>query len=368
MQNRTAEDRLVILDLVRGLAALLVVLGHARAMLVVDFQSIETKNYPFDLLFYFSTGLGHQAVLVFFALSGYLVGGRAFDKILRRQWDPVEYIVSRTVRLWAVLIPALLVTFVFDFQGMSAFGSGLYAGEFHNQLGSGPQPEAPIQLDSTVFLGNVLFLQTLAVPTYGSNGALWSLSNEFWYYLVFPFALSALNSKRSLFRALGLLLCISAAVTLPQQMMLLGIVWVAGALSYLISKVAWFEIYSQSPFYKILTTILFSMLIIVSFLQRSLILDISLGVAFAALLPVLTPLKVSLQPLRRISIWSSEASFSLYATHLPLLFLLYSTIAPSEQIEPSLVALGWILLFCVIAVIFSACSPSATVRQIGKIA
>jgi len=38
---------------------------------------------------------------------------------------------------------------------------------------------------------NVFFLQTITVPVYGSNSPLWSLANEFWYYLLFPLLLLA---------------------------------------------------------------------------------------------------------------------------------------------------------------------------------
>jgi peptidoglycan/LPS O-acetylase OafA/YrhL len=42
-----------------------------------------------------------------------------------------------------------------------------------------------------IWLGNLCFLQGLYVPVFGSDGALWSLANEFWYYLAFPMVLLA---------------------------------------------------------------------------------------------------------------------------------------------------------------------------------
>ena len=41
-------------------------------------------------------------------------------------------------------------------------------------------------LTAPVFLGNAAFLQRILVPELGTNGPLWSLANEFWYYLLFP--------------------------------------------------------------------------------------------------------------------------------------------------------------------------------------
>ena len=40
----------------------------------------------FDQLFYFVTGLGHQCVIAFFALSGFLVGGPALRDIINGRW------------------------------------------------------------------------------------------------------------------------------------------------------------------------------------------------------------------------------------------------------------------------------------------
>ncbi len=43
-----------------------------------------------------------------------------------------------------------------------------------------------VDLGWKALVGNALFLQTILVPTYGDNSPLWSLANEFWYYLMFP--------------------------------------------------------------------------------------------------------------------------------------------------------------------------------------
>ena len=55
------------------------------------------------------SNLGHQAVIIFFALSGYLVGGSVINAIRRSEWSWVRYLTQRLVRLWLVLLPALQV-------------------------------------------------------------------------------------------------------------------------------------------------------------------------------------------------------------------------------------------------------------------
>ena len=47
-------------------------------------------------------------------------------------------------------------------------------------------------LTLSTFFGNVFFLQGIVTSCFGSNGALWSLSYEFWYYIFFPLLVTAL--------------------------------------------------------------------------------------------------------------------------------------------------------------------------------
>ena len=72
------------LDFIRWSAAMLVVVAHARHLLFVDYYLLVYKDPTFlhsisNKLFYFITGLGHEAVVLFFVLSGYLVGGAYSD-------------------------------------------------------------------------------------------------------------------------------------------------------------------------------------------------------------------------------------------------------------------------------------------------
>ena len=68
------SNRILVIDYFRGIASLLVVLSHIREILfgVADLTNI--LYYPF----YFITGLGHESVMIFFVISGFLVGGRLY--------------------------------------------------------------------------------------------------------------------------------------------------------------------------------------------------------------------------------------------------------------------------------------------------
>jgi len=71
------ETASVHLDAVRSLAAFDVVIGHARNLFLQPYESIAFPSY-LDKVIYFVTGLGHQAVIAFFVLSGFFIGASVF--------------------------------------------------------------------------------------------------------------------------------------------------------------------------------------------------------------------------------------------------------------------------------------------------
>jgi peptidoglycan/LPS O-acetylase OafA/YrhL len=81
------------------------------------------------------------------------------------------------------------------------------------------------------FVGNMAFLQTIVVPAFGSNGSLWSLANEFWYYILFPLAACVLGrvyKKAAQVALCGLLLC-GLVISLQKAILFLFPVWLLGA-------------------------------------------------------------------------------------------------------------------------------------------
>ena len=106
--------RYIWLDLVRGLAAVAVCASHLRNGLIVDYGQYSALQEPniAQKVFYFSTGLGHQAVIIFFVLSGFFVGSSIIKNVKR--FNFTKYMITRLSRLWIVLIPALILTAIVD--------------------------------------------------------------------------------------------------------------------------------------------------------------------------------------------------------------------------------------------------------------
>jgi peptidoglycan/LPS O-acetylase OafA/YrhL len=148
------------LDLVRFLAAMVVFLGHASGM---DW----TAGFLWQL-----GGYGDTCVVIFFVLSGFVIA--YVTDVKERTWE--VYFSSRAARLWSVVLPALVLTFLIDWVGVRVapelyLGRPWYAGDY------------PVLR----YLASLLMVQEVwhfqLVP--GINAPFWSLSYEAIYYLLF---------------------------------------------------------------------------------------------------------------------------------------------------------------------------------------
>jgi len=176
----------VALDAIRGLAALLVMFDHCHNLFFVDYgTALRGSAHPHLMYLLYAFGsAGREAVVVFFVLSGYLIGGSVFRALDQDRWSWKDYLTHRFVRLWLVLIPALVLCAGWDTARLAlggAHGAGLLAA---------------VRAEGVtwkLFLSNVLFLQSVRTTTFGSDRVLWSLAAEFWYYMLFPLGLLALR-------------------------------------------------------------------------------------------------------------------------------------------------------------------------------
>lgn len=342
------------IDMLRGVAALLVCIGHARGFLWVDFALLQSPSI-IDRALYLVTSLGHQAVLLFFALSGFLVGGASFGHIRAGSWSVGDYALRRLTRLWTVLIPALLLTLAFDWLGREVLHLSGYGGEWWILLSSGPMSGMPVDIGWRAFLTNLAFLQTIAGPTYGTNGPLWSLANEFWYYLFIPLAYyAAVGAGSWVNRVMAGVVAAIAILFLPQPLVLLGLPWLAGALCWpLTARVAAMAPAGRRALF-IMTGVLTAAMLLLSRLESSHIADIALGCACALWLPSLGALTGGGRLYKRISAGLSEISFTLYVIHFPTLaFFAFMLFLPA-QYGPDARGVGWL----VAATVFSLASAA----------
>jgi peptidoglycan/LPS O-acetylase OafA/YrhL len=144
-----------------------------------------------------------------------------------------------------VLIPSLVLCALIDHIGFSAFGlHGIY-GTGHGTNGILPGPVEP-QSTVATFFGNIVFLQGIRVTTFGTNGALWSLAYEFWYYMLFPLMMLVFLGKSPFTKvyaalvALGIFLLVGSTISLYFVVWLLGVVvYIAPLFKPLESRFVW---------------------------------------------------------------------------------------------------------------------------------
>ena len=180
------------LDALRWASALFVCLNHVRSALIVDYGSLDHPGLA-AAAFYWFHGFSHQAVIVFFFLSGYLVGGEVLGGLAQGKFCWRTYGIRRFSRLYAVYLVALPLGVCWDTIGLHFFNLEAVT---HSQAFPMVAYSVTARLTPTIFLGNLFMCQTVLVPTLGSNSSLWSLANETWYYVLLPLALWPLFGQR----------------------------------------------------------------------------------------------------------------------------------------------------------------------------
>jgi peptidoglycan/LPS O-acetylase OafA/YrhL len=324
----------VHLNAIRGAAALVVLLGHTRSLFFSSSLSAAGDLSTAARSLQQSTGsraglvtMGNEAVIIFFVLSGYLVGGSAIKDLKSGTWSWKKYLTQRLTRLWIVLLPALLFGVAVDHSGLRMF-----AGTHSIYTGPPGLCIAPCniaeRMSPKVVVGNALFLQKIFVDTAGSNRALWSLANEFWYYLAFPIGLLAAQRKQPLLRRSFYIAALLAMTLLVgKEIFLLFFLWLLGALiSVLPLKV-------QGDPLKFGTRVLAILFAVVFVLVRRANVSIYLAewmiaICFAVLLYLLLhrtePAQASI--FKSVADFFSRISYTLYLVHLPLAVFLCACI------------------------------------------
>ena len=295
--------------------------------------------------------------MVFFVLSGFLISASVIKRHFLNTWSWYDYILDRSSRLYVVLIPGLLLGLLWDKSGSSLFGStGLYSGPFVS-LGL---VNVQNQLSPKVFLGNLFFLQTIVCPTFGSNGPLWSLANEFWYYVLFPVSLSAgLAWAKGRFGTATFfsLIALSLAVFLPTEISTAFFIWLSGcALVLTYSKFRLMNKTWRAAYLVIASSILIACLgsARTGHSERAGS-DYAVALAFALFLFGILQVDFGKPQSSyvRVGHWVAGFSYTLYVVHFPFVFFLRAWLAPTCRWQPDVTHLSYGLILGVAVLAFA---------------
>ena len=188
--NKTTS---IYLDLTRFLASAAVLLGHAS---YARFNGEWMQGIGF---------LKHDAVIVFFVLSGYVIAYVSKHK----ENDIVDYSISRFARLYSVVLPALLITIALDHWGAM----------LDPQRYSGYAYDYPLirVFSHLLFISQLHFVSISAF----SNGPFWSISFEFWYYVIFAVLFYLKGYKKLI--SIGVCLLVGIKILLLFPIWMLGV-------------------------------------------------------------------------------------------------------------------------------------------------
>lgn len=194
-----------VIDAMRGFAALLVAYFHCRQIEWVGMQAFhQNAGHSFSLntiaaYLTFPIAWGSAGVPIFFVISGYCIHRSAALRLAANpayRLGAANFWARRFARIYPVLLAALLLTFALDW--------------FSLQLPPVSHKIREIGLEA--FLVNLFSLQGVAGKTYGSNGALWTLSLEVQFYAIYPllFALRRRIGMTSVLAIVGVVNVVSA--------------------------------------------------------------------------------------------------------------------------------------------------------------
>jgi peptidoglycan/LPS O-acetylase OafA/YrhL len=181
--------------------------------MVVFFGHLSGDRFTGGLFWQFEL-FTHEAVAVFFVLSGFVIAYSADRPGVSVQ----RFVIERMARLYSVVLPALVITLVLDNVGR-AINPVLYS----NAWGYEPS--------NLHFLASAFFIDELwwSHITPGSMLSFWSLGFEVIYYIIFGIAFFSKGILRAI------LLAVTALVAGPMILMMLPM-WLLGTAAYHVCK------------------------------------------------------------------------------------------------------------------------------------
>lgn len=194
------------LDLVRFTAAFLVVACHFRGAFLPEYTDLPSSQQNILVsIFYAITRLGHEAVLIFFVMSGYLVGGRAIEKMRQGTFELRGYAIDRFTRIMLPLLSALILFLIKEF----ICGNSIPWGDWFGCL----------------FSLQGIWSNACIEP-------LWSLSYEVWFYIIIGALFLVLFATSRKSKSIGSILIVICFLVFTKLLTHYLFIWLLGAIAY----------------------------------------------------------------------------------------------------------------------------------------
>jgi peptidoglycan/LPS O-acetylase OafA/YrhL len=300
------------LDLARFGAALLVTFGHVRSLYFDSITKVQDAGIA-TKAFYLVTSLQHEAVVLFFVISGFFVGGAAHRSLSEKRFRLVPYLAARFSRIYIVFVPALLLGGALTLGGLSTFPDTRFYSE---------RPLFPSNFDPAWSWSDipchVACLQGLICKGTSFNPPLWSIGYEWPLYLMAPLLIGVwFLPIKLIWRVASMVVTLALILYVVGghrwNLLMWGSFWYAGMASAWLSRTAPVSGWVGTGALGICaTTFIVSRVGVVPAMAT----DFAIALAFAAALT--SPAVLSISKIPRTMKAAADFSFSLYAIHLPL--------------------------------------------------
>lgn len=298
------KETSIVLNLIRGLSAQLVLIGHLLSLYDVY------GNEPGDVV------VQNFGVTIFFLLSGFLICYSVASK--NAAYGFRDFFIDRFSRIYIAYLPALLLIL-----GIDLIGSALFQ-------------QYPYQEHTTLkhFLANVFMLQDFAflkhanqiwdlpwlfVSSFGTGRPLWTVGIEWWTYLLFGAVLYLkLNARTLLF---FLFLSIVPLYSVISGSNALVLVWLMGALIFVVLKYFQEITLNHKALLLIFSVLMVARLHTVDYYMYDVVFSFLLGAILYVLLSMLQKKRIENKSHIFFAMLSEKLasfSFSLYLLHYTL--------------------------------------------------
>jgi len=223
-----------VLNHMRWIAAVIVATHHFRSYIFIDYRAYESTNI-FIKVFYFITAIGPQAVVAFFVISGFLVGGkllefRTVELTEQRSWN---FLIDRFSRISIVLWPAIVLAAVIQ-AFVLLFLADMPIVNVENWSASWSTPPAR-DASILIWISQFLLLNEFVTKTAIINSPLWSLAYEWYYYMaglaVTLLALRVVKSTRMIWLVAYASVLTAIALLGNLTIIISGTSWVVGLIA-----------------------------------------------------------------------------------------------------------------------------------------
>ncbi|MBC7879700.1 MAG: hypothetical protein H7Y37_00050 [Anaerolineae bacterium] len=291
-----------------------------------------------------------------------MISRSVLKAVTEQRWSWKEYLLNRITRLEVVLIPCLLLTFFWD------------------NFASLRSSHSLLDLSFLTFFGNIFFLQTIVVSSYGSNYPLWSLCNEFWYYLLFPFLVIAIVERKLVTKFLLLSLFVVCLWFIGSQIALYFLIWLLGSVPIFLPPLSKKLRTLLEPLTPILLFIIIAIPSSFARLQSHLPMqltefasDLISALFFASSIYLATnynPCQNQMTLWRKLSLQLASFSCTTYLVHAPVLnFLIaiFGTASPSQKWQPDSRAIIYHLGISLVILLYAGFIASLTEANTGLV-